>query len=296
VTDGISVVFYKSKLLAFLLFCCVLTSNIATVFYQGTFIPQQPYAEADERVSTSHYDFLTWLRENKISEVLTPYWIAYRLAFESNEQVIPFLSNTAGEPRLPYKMKSHFNSSSYRQPVVSTPLQAKIYSTQLTRYGYSYLASQQSEYAILYNIRQKYVANTKITLKGISSNVNQATVIALADKDLNTRWSTASPQAKGMYVLAMFNRPQLVSGIELDLAKWQTDFPREFILSCISRRGREIPFGKVPIPGKALHSSEVLNDLKVLFRPKKCTGIKIILVTGDSFFDWSIAELTVFKP
>jgi hypothetical protein len=128
-----------------ILLILALTSN----YWGGMRISGQPFIHSGERVSKNHDELIEWLKAEHISLVRTNYWIGYRLAFETNEQVRFLVFQPPREARIQaYERLVATERQTLETPLVVGPLQAEYIREALRTLDIPYRETQKSGYVI----------------------------------------------------------------------------------------------------------------------------------------------------
>jgi 4-amino-4-deoxy-L-arabinose transferase-like glycosyltransferase/mRNA-degrading endonuclease RelE of RelBE toxin-antitoxin system len=285
---GISYITNFSKFSGYLLLLVIVTINLLSTYKGGLSIPGTPFAEADERVALSHDEIIKWLNSKDIRKIKTNYWIGYRIAFESNETIIPELTGSNAQTRISW----YNNQISNNTVIVLTPKYGEKIIKLLKESGYKYKVKILSGYKVIYDVTSKYSSVTITDLK-VAASVNSATSNNAIDLNPETRWGSSMPQNPLMKFFIELNKPEQVSGIGYVMGKWSTDFPREFKVICKKDDDEFVLAG--PFNGQQLRDIEIKGESIIYFEPKLCSSIILAQTGTDLVFDWSIAEISVRK-
>lgn len=140
-----------------------------------------------------------------------------------------------------------------------------------------------------------------------SDQVDFAPLSNATDGDLTTRWAISGGQKGGEWLSIEFPDEQIVSGIELLLGPFFTDYPRglEFynLPSCQKpATNQDTPFLRVAPWQGPLKTTPLgyfyhgeLNQVEILFPEDIQTRCLHIVQRGESRFDWSITEIGFAK-
>ena len=296
---GIVSISKKSKLFATILSSAFLLINLASCYYGGRSIPGEPFVFKGQRVSKDHTELINWLEENNTKWVRTNYWIGYRLAFETKEDVKFIVFQEPGRTRIDSYVDTakSKNIEINKLPLVLVPAQAKIVSRALEILGYTFSRASASGYVIIFNI------NMSDTLKEIdgefiaaaAASHSSSLVTAAFDDDINTRWATASHQEKDMWFKVIFNKVQTVGKIRLSLGHWKHDYPRGLLVTAELENGekkrllsrKEYWYVRYYLEGNA--------GFDFYFAPVKAKSITFTQTAEHPILDWSIAELEFYQ-
>jgi hypothetical protein len=297
---GVAVVSVKNGSLRYAIAGALLVLHICSYWWNGPYDPGEPFTYNSERVSRDHKELLAFLSTNNIKVVKAPYWLAYRLAFESREQVKPVLIGDPYQVRIPaYELYSDSNSAQLSTPFVVTPEFGGQIIKGLKSLGYDFEVAVASGYIIIYKLKSKVAGATLVPIDKsniiVSSNINNDLATAAIDGDVLTRWASALPQNNTMIFRVQFKIPQNIRAFEYRLGQWATDFPRSFQIDCVDSNGVETRL----LSASDYENSRLLFSTEHLFyqflTPFKCQDIFLHQVGYDRFYDWSIAELKFYN-
>lgn len=268
---------------------------LASNYYGGHYLPGEPFVYERERVAADHRELNEWLLSRGIKRIATNYWIGYRVAFETQEQVT---FSQIGEPyqvRIPeYEHDGPYHVDQ-KLPLVLTPHQGEQVSRALTKMGYTFQSTSLSGYTVLSEIVP--VASDKTVLSPqdftIAASTNLEEISKLTDGSLATRWGTAQHQQPGQYLKFQLNDTKPMVGVRLDLGGWSQDYPRGLKVSCERVGGEKI---------ELLSTADISQGLRILrepplwFGPQLCEYLMIEQQGEHPIFDWSVAELSLYQP
>ncbi len=294
---AIDLLFKRGMIIGLLSFCSILLINLSSAYLNGRAIPGEPFVFNGERVAIDHSELISWLKDNNHQWIRTNYWIGYRLAFETKEAVKFIVFQEPHNVRIPsYQEQARMNNPE-TLPLVLVPSQAKLVKEAFKTLGIQWLESELSTYSVIHSITP-----SQSDLQRIDSNVLTATAShsnALAglalDKDLTTRWGSASPQQPEMVYKISLDPPQRLRALRYDFAEWLHDYPR----------GLQIQFRLSNNQAFTLLSKEQYQPVSYYldngayttfyFEPLLVKEVVLTQTGKHHFFDWSIAELELFK-
>lgn len=283
------------------LFSGVLLLNLASNYWGGLDIPGQPFVYQGDRVAADQTVVYKWLRENGYRHIRTNYWIGYRTAFETGEEITFTRFGQPRSLRIPEYEQDDVQHGYEGGVYVLVPAEAKLFSRHLQQFGYSFRRSTAGPYMIFDRIVPRWPWGGKIHLRAeqIKTSSRQDWAVNMLDGRLETRWGSGEPQHPGMFVAVDFDNPQLVSGIELDLGGFTHDAPRGLVVEGRAPDGRS--YSLFDLTGAQLFYKleqqqlyEVEREWRIYFPPQQLSSLRIKQVGEAPVFDWSIAELTVF--
>lgn len=282
-----------------LIIISMLALNLSFSYVKGRLLPGPPFVYGNERVASGHSEIIEKLKNLNIWWVRTNYWIGYRLAFETNEEVKFLMLGKPDQVRM-QSYPEEFDKTNIdidEVPILTVAEEAKVLSVALNRLGYHFLRSRVGSYILIYNIKRKYKLGIEILPKEyeLSSSHKNENLEFISDKKRATRWGSGKAQSPDMYVEASFENATTTSGIHYELGRFTHDYPREFQIEIIDENKRV----------KEVLSSKEYNALRYYFsdtgtlilrwKPIKTKKIVFKQSGSDPVFDWSIAELKIIK-
>ncbi|MCB0310696.1 MAG: discoidin domain-containing protein, partial [Bdellovibrionales bacterium] len=279
----------------YLLVCLILGINLASVHYRASMHPSQPEVFEGQRVSLDHHELLDWLRKNQYLVVQTNYWIGYRLAFESQEEIRFVIFGEPRQVRIPQyqEISSATFADVLTVPYVLVPKQAKIVGQALRALGYSFQVIRLSGYDVFYQIAPRYKELRLVSEPELSasSSINPQEASRAVDGDKHTRWGSAHPQQAGMEFVVELSPPHNLRGIRYELGEWSHDFPRGLKVEIQSPDGSN---HQVVSPESYKAIRYLLEDRSSLTLPFDRLDAERLVFTqtgNDAVFDWSVAEI-----
>jgi len=277
------------------LFSCILAFNVFSACCAG--IPREPEVFEGDRVAHDHSEIITLLLEKDIDFIRTDYWIGYRLAFETREQV---KFKTFDEPhnnRIPSYLAAIKDEKFI--PLLLVPKQLPLVHQALATLGLNYKEEQASGYFLIYDISPsisdfKRLNQVQASLMTNVQNENsQNSLKYLMDGDITTRWGSSMPQFPQMQVIIELEKPVFLRGINYLLSQWKHDYPRALRIEL------EDPLGNRTV----LVTPEIFNAVRYFgldeylfpFSTQVVKKIYFVEEASDPVFDWSIAEVELLE-
>jgi hypothetical protein len=271
--------------------------HAASNYWGGRYIPGAPFAAGNERASTDHKQLISWLAANNITQVLTPYWIAYRLAFETQEKVTPVLFSEPFQVRIPEYQEKYKVDAGEFPPFILPPHYGQQVTQALNVMGYKSQVTTASNYTVIYDIKSihKNFQQVKSSdLKASASHHGESASSAI-DNDRTTRWGSGLAQRHGMDFTVGFSRPSKIRAVEFDLGSWESDYPRGLTITCIKNNKEQ----RTVLSEEAFKQSLPLFPFSALrfnlLEFGVCNAMKFTQKGSDPIFDWSIAEVKFFE-
>lgn len=289
----------KFNLLAKVAFVTVIILNLSFSYIKGRLVPGAPFVYANQRVANSHDTIIKVLKEKKINWVRTNYWIGYRLAFETNEEVKFLVLGHPHKIRIK-EYEKEFQSKKLERDKVSiltVPKEGLILSQALTKLGYSYNRERHGRYILIYNIFKnvKYPVYYNYKDLNISASSKEDKLKLMFDKKRDTRWGSGEAQNPEMFISIEFSKPSLVSGIEYDLGSFPHDYPRGFEIEIHGENGKVKTVLKNDDYDALRYYVADTGLFSTRWKPRKTKKLILKQSKSDPVFDWSIAELRVVK-
>ncbi len=290
----------KSKFLGITFLIALLSLYLISDYGKKRALLGEPLIFEEQRASDDHSDVISWLRKNKINVIRTNYWIGYRLAFETKEDIKFLVSGIPHTIRI--KSYESLVSDDKRDlvPFLAVPREARYIRNALTYLGFSYKQRRFKNYRLIYNIKKNYndsdLVQVSKNLISLEVSDNEALKHAINDSNIETRWGSGRGQASDMYVKFSFAIPTKVDIIEYILGNWEHDYPRELEIRGVNKKGEEkilLTPNDYKMFSYYLGSSS--SNPKFKIPSDKYKSITFYQKGTDSFFDWSIAEMNFYS-
>lgn len=280
---------------AFVAAICVF--NLASSYSGGRSVPGEPFVHENDRVQRDHRPLITWLAERGINWVRTNYWIGYRLAFETREQVRFLIYQKPSQVRIQSYEDDGAGAAPDRMPMIVTASQVPYVAKSLDILGYRHEHSVVGGYHVIHQIAPLYSDLRPVSPDHFELHATDrpADLGFLTDRNLSTRWGTGRPQRSGMQIVADFPEPVRLRGIKYDLGHWITDYPRGLTIEVETAERKNTVLLKSQ-RYSALRAFMEGNSVFSLYRDAGLVRKVTITQSGDDpVFDWSIAELAFME-
>jgi len=277
--------------------CALLAFHAASAYAGGRAIPGEPIIYNWDRVSFDHKPLIDFLNSNGYRWIRTNYWIGYRLAFETREEIRFLIFREPMQTRIEsYRTEGRLENEKL-MPLVLSPTQAPIVNSALLALGYTFEKAEVGGYIIFHRLKETQTALKLVDRSNFAAHATQHDDIAklAVDGDQATRWGTGAPQAPGMSFELQFEREQSLRGLTLDFDGWDTDFPRGLKIEAVLENGER---KTLLTPEQYVVVLYYLNHeprLSMMFEPVKAKKLVLTETESAAVFDWSIAELSVFE-
>lgn len=278
----------------------ILALNLISAYAKKRALLGEPLIFQEQRASDNHDELISWLKEKNIHLIRTNYWIGYRLAFETNEDVkflvtgIPRTVRIKSYEKLIKKDKRDF------VPILVVPREARYMRSALSFLGFSFKEKRFPNYRFIYDIKneiheKKLKLINKNFIKTIVSD-NEGMKENIMDGSVLTRWGSAKPQNDKMFVRFDFKYPIKVQFMKYFLGEWEHDYPRDLEIVGIDRKGVE----KILLTQKDYemfchYVGDYTGEMKIKLKHDFYKSIILYQKGTDSFFDWSIAEIKFYN-
>lgn len=286
----------RSRLIAALLALSILAINLASSYLGGVAVAGEPFVYNQQRVAHDHRELISWLNNERYSFIRTNYWIGYRLAFETEEQIKFKLFQHPRQVRIPeYEIESATIPDS-QLPFVLVPAQAVRIRSALNGLGYNFRESVLSGYVVIDKIEPRggvvsILDNSIIKASALFKSTDAALAL---DQNLDTRWGSGAPQAPGMTFELGINNNRELRGFEYDLGKWYHDYPRGLKVERELVGGAIEPLCEVPDYQDLHYLLDGENRFACYFTSRPTKRLILTQTGQDQVFDWSIAEIRLF--
>jgi len=278
----------------------------------------------DPKVISEKLDFpdtkvlIKFLNENNIKHAYATFWLAYRLTYETKEEII--VSQTYNERfvsvELPYlKRVQQAENVAY---ILHDRLGMKpeYFEEKMKEIGGEYKKQEidtlpeskgqiPTGFVVFYGFKPPYGEGklTEISREKwkVSSNFKTEDAFKAIDGDINTRWGSGTHQSAGMYFLVDMGNEYEISKIHCILGEFLSDFPRGYKVEVSKDSNSWVAVAKMGDVCGSLFWSKfypcffVGNDfINIGFKPGKARYVKITQTGSDPRFDWSIVEINVY--
>jgi hypothetical protein len=261
----------------------------------GRAIPGEPYVFKQQRVQADHQELIDWLEGQGFAWVRTNYWIGYRLAFETDERIRFLIFGEPHQTRIAEYEKAGSAFGRSRIPLVLVPAQAEYVKTALDAQGYVYREALKSGYVVLYDITAGALHLQPIdSVTGVASDKPEFVALAL-DGSLDTRWRSARPQSDDMHFSLVLPEPTHLRGLVYAMGDWPHDYPRELQIEVEKVSGERISLYD---PASYLAVRYYLQGdatLSFYMDIEQVVAVHLHQTDSHELFDWSIAEVTLYK-
>lgn len=302
---GIIAIASRSRILAAGVAAAVLTMNLASSYLGGRAVPGEPFVAFGERVARDHSELIDWLDSRGVRWVRTNYWIGYKLAFETDERIRFLNSSEPFNARIPAYLADSIPYDPMSFPLVMTPRQGKLAMLGLRASRYEFKQASASGYTILYDIESPHDHLAPIDPSAIvpSTELGREPISNAFDGDLTTRWGTGRPQAPGQRVRIRFVEPVALKALRYEFGSWIHDYPRALAIELVYENGeRARAFGPQEFEGleevfevQTTEAEPTISGLTAYFDGRKVRELELVQLGSHPIFDWSIAELRLFK-
>ncbi len=272
--------------------------NLVSCYWHGRAIPGEPFVYGGERVSKDHSDLIEWLEERNVEFVRTNYWIGYRLAFETAENVRVALFGAPDKDRIPEWSEVAEQVDPKEIPYVLVPSQAAIVRKALLTLGYHFEEARLSGYVVLFNVVPRFSNLKRVSSARLvaSSDYNGQNADKAVDGSEKTRWGSAHPQLPGMTFSVRVEPPVLLRGMRYDLGQWKvSDYPRGLEIEAELADGSHRTLISRTDYGAVRYFDSGIGRLELFWEPMPVRSVKLTQTGEDKIFDWSIAELRLFE-
>lgn len=300
---------------AYVFFSLIILHNLASNYLDGTIADEgQPMVYQGSRVSEDHTALYKWLEEHSCNHIHTNYWIGYRTALETREEITFTRFGTPRSLRLPnYEEAGKISeiNNPCGKTMVLVDKEVEGVKKWLNSLGQSYSEDKASNYNILYNIQYKQNKGTLVeetpigrvfippdnsSLKDLSKSTN-----LLFDHSLLTRWGSGEHQKPGMALEIDFQEAVDLGSINIKFGKFKHDSPSSLAISAYLPGGdRVFLFNMSGTRAQRDIQYREFGDIEdswdIRFNTIKTSRVRFELMEENPIFDWSIAELEFYAP
>ncbi len=274
----------------------VLALNLSSNYAYGGAVPGQPFVYKGQRVAKDQSELYTWLLDRNYSHIMTDYWIGYRTAFETQEQITFSRFRGPKVVRIP-DYENQGEAGIEHAVFVLVPNQASLVGRGLRDLGYRFSVDFVGEYVVIHNLERTSPQGKELEIQAnqLSASSRSDWLERLVDENLGTRWGSGSPQAPGMFVEVNLGAEKTIGSLELDYGFWRTDYPRELSIELIDDEGSSCVVFDTRSNEGLKYVVQESRTVRLVFPPAQASRIRLVQHGSHPVLDWSIAELSVFE-
>lgn len=250
-------------------------------------------------------ELISFLESHNINYTYSSYWLSYRLTLETNEEIISSQPYNERFLHSPLKYLSDVDGARNAAFIFTDRygILPSFFEENLAVTGGGYKKKIIGDFTVFYDFRMPDIVSQAISRTdwNITSNFGTDSITMALDGDKLTRWGSAHHQEPGMYFKIDLGRVYPVNKIVVDTGRFVTDGPRGYKVevSVDNINWKTV----INIPRNIGHLTwinghpKLLMDggLELYFPAMQARYIKITQIGADSRFDWSIAEIFVFR-
>jgi hypothetical protein len=288
----------RSPKIACLWIAALLSLNLASSYSGGRALPGEPVVYAGERVSRTHREIISLLRELNISTVRTNYWIGYRLAFETLERVTFRVLQEPRQIRVPKYEELPNGAREDELPLLLVPAERDLFVNGLRYLGYTFKERAASGYILIYDLHHPVYASLFSQIP--SSEIVEAFGTGpqeprgAVDGDPETRWGSGESQRPGQVFEVSFKSPVALSGITYAHGGWRLDYPRGLTIEVETEKGDRATVLSAADYAKVA-ALLLAGDITLSFEPILASRVIFTQRASHPILDWSISELTFWQ-
>lgn len=255
-----------------------------------------------------------YLAEGGIHHAYANYWIAYRITFESGEDIVcaePYNQRFPGKPvKFLDTVQAATNVAYVYVTARTKDFSAEEFEEAMAQLGITCTQTNVSSFTVFRDFqlpseagiaRWEEIPRTNWT---VTTTVNADQTGAMLDGNPRTRWSLGSLQRPGAKVTVDMGAVRNVGRLRIELGAWPTDFPRGYrIRTSIDGRTWSVATERGPLNWnlfwRELHPvfiSQKGDYLTLPFPAVEARHVELELTGTSRRFDWSIGELRLFSP
>lgn len=298
----------KGSRISLFLLAGMISINLCSNYLGGIADEGQPMLFKGQRVAKDHEPLYAWLKSKGYSHVYTNYWVGYRMAFETKEEITFSVFGYPETVRIPWYEDKYPTKNFSNKVFVLAPAEGREIALWIKSLGYCFDVHAIGEYLIIDNIKEKYIDGKKIDLIPSQfrsfippQNTNVApTAInfqGMIDSDPKTRWGSGKAQTLGMAIEIDLDGTKNIQRIVMKLGDFIHDAPRFLNISGVlsdTNKRVEIFTGSGGKYAREAEFFDLLPDWDFRFKPLKLKMLRFELMDSAKTFDWSIAELEVY--
>jgi len=255
---------------------------------------------------------LDTLREREISHCYASFWFAYRITFETDEEIVCSLPFNQRFPFWPIPYKQQVEDQTDPVYILTRRfgprLPAKAFEKHLRSHEITAEKTTVNPFFIYHDFRFPAYSPDQEHILGVenytiqTSGGNTPTLINLSDSDLSTAWVSSDRQEKGHWVTLTFDTLQSVNGVTLFHLPDKSKKPKSFRIDgyiTVDGVGTWHPVSG-PVEAKSERIRFVNNhpvysgiSQQIRFEPVEVEALRIQIVDADKESRWGLAEIEV---
>lgn len=286
-----------SRYAAHLIAALLIFMHVASCYWGGRAIPGEPFVFKGERAARDHTALAEFLKQRQIDVIRTNYWIGYRLAFETEEQIRFLVTYEPGQVRIPDYQLAAQGQDWHRIPLVLVPSQGEIVASALDALGFRYMVSRVSGYTVVHDIVPRWQEMGALPVQGlvVTSSENESRARYAIDGSVATRWGTGAHQHPEMWFSISFSTPRRIRGIDWEMGHWRHDYPRQLEIEVLRPDGTTETVLRRDAYAAIRYYLAGRSSYRIVFPAKHIARITLRQLGRHPIFDWSIAEVSVLQ-
>lgn len=252
------------------------------------------------------------LKQRSITHCYASFWLAYRVTFETDENIICSLPFNERFPLWPIPYKQQVDEQTDPAYVLTNHfrprLSAKSFEHHLAASGITAEKTRIKPFLIYRDFNfPDYVSSREYILGrehfSIQTNAGNATALLnLKDKDFSTTWISSKTQSKGQWVALTFDSIKTVNGVTVFHLPGKTNKPESFKITGYKTVDGTASWHHLAGPVEAkperlrfVNNHPVYTGLsqQIRFAPQEVEAIRIEIVDPDKKSRWGLAEIEV---
>lgn len=284
--------FRKKKIFGIFVGFLALSLQLSSSYLGGRAIPGEPLVHARCRVMKNHAEVIERLSELGIKKIRADYWVGYKLAFETKEEVTFVVFGDPSTVRIPSYEK---NVDRELTPLLISPCELRAVKNSLIASDILFTEESLGDYVLLYGLKLKDEKNSFTSPVHAGSTHNQDDVSLAFDGNLSTRWGSKTHQVSQMVFNAEFSPGTELKGIKISLGDFKSDYPRSLSIEIMNEKGSWAEV--LPVDEYMLLRDMLIKNGEITFYfPRQSVKeVRLVQQGFDPIFDWSIAEIEGVK-
>lgn len=255
-------------------------------------------------------NLLKALEEKGITHCYASFWLAYRITFESDEEIICSLPSNERFPHWPVPYKEQVDNSSDAVYVLTQSFNSRLptlaFKKQLRHSGIKANYFKVKPFFVFHDFRyppaegERILTEDEYSLETSSGRAEQ--LEKLTDGDTATAWRSSGKQQRGQWVQVNFGSEKSVSEVTVFHLPNASMSPNRFKIDgyiVVDGVKKWLPLKKVvkasPERLMFMNKHPVYNGLsqELRFDPTPVAGLRLEVVEPKENFQWGITELEI---
>ncbi len=249
--------------------------------------------------------FQAWMQKQDIKYCYATFWLAYRISYESNGQLICAPVYNERFPTWPVPYKELVDRQKNVAFVVSNSYGSKFSATKFQKlvdeYEVQYQREQIGPLVVYHDFKHRH-SEGDILLNSkryrLSTNIEGSNTNMLSDGDKKQSWSI-EPQNQGQFIEVTFDQAIILSSLTFHYPRTNFGVPTNLRVSVLQNQVWNELSGVIPFAFDRLqitHGRPVLGRIQqtIRFPGPRVDAIRIEVATPEFGKSWDLSEISIY--